>query len=849
MKILENMDLCYGCAACANTCHFGAIEMKRASDGFLYPEIDESKCVNCNACKSVCPALQAKFDNDDAPEVYAIMAEDGIREKSASGGMFTLLADYAFAKKGYVCGAIFNDDYLSTRLVMIDNPENLDKLRRSKYIQCDCGDIYKQVKEKLDEGHFVLFTGTPCQCAAIRTFLKKPYENLLIADLICHGTPSPLVWEKFLEENVPGKGIKDVNFRYKNTIGWSSTLHIDFEDGSEYTELSKKCSFQQAFQQNCVSRKSCGTCQFARVPRQADITIGDFWDVHKYKKSLDDRKGTSAVIINNEKGKLFFDEIIKRNNGVLTCEKVPFYSAFARRNSNVYRFSPTHPGRDTFFKSLNAGKKFSTALTDAKKVRYDIMLFGIWYGGNYGSVLTNFALYKFLEDEGYNCIFADIPDNLWADSVYNRDPLSMPRKFCMKHFKLTFKYKNRTDLKKVNEMADAFIVGSDQLWNYPLCRSAETLFYLDFVDDDKKKIAYGTSFGHNEIKGTADEKRFSGFYLNRFDAVSVREDYAVDLCKNGFGVDAVQVLDPVFMCDKSHYEKCVDEANIANPPKGKFVLAYILDPTPAKIKAAEDTAKRMDMELVCVANARMKGNMEANWTIPKLDDLPIEEWLWYFKNAEMVFTDSFHGTCFSIIFEKPFISIANKGRGSDRFYSLTEIFGLANRVFDSPAEIEGKDYLFTDAIDYDDVNNRISKERARSLKWVKDALNAPKHPMKFSAYDVTERHLDNTVKQFNAKTTDLQKQIDTLTKSMESSFGTIGSSLVEMITLKIEEQSNAYQLLNMELIRQLETQNDKYEKIVKSYQNQISGMEKSLSWRITKPLRWFKNLFRRKKQK
>lgn len=877
MKILDNMDICYGCAACANACRLDAITMEKASDGFLYPVINESKCVNCNACKSVCPALHATFDNEEKPEVYAVMAEDSIREKSASGGMFTLLAEYAFEKNAYICGSAFNDDFKGAHHVMIHSRDDLDKLRRSKYMQSENDDIYVNVKEKLDAGEFVMFTGTPCQCAAVRTFLKKSYDNLLLVDLICHGTPSPFAWNKFLEETAPGKKIKDVNFRYKGLKGWSVTTHIEFEDGTEYTKHSKEDLFEQAATKNFISRKSCGTCQFARVPRQADLTIGDFWDIHKYKKSLDDRKGTSAVIINTEKGRSFFEGVLKRNNGILKQEAVPFYSAFARRNSNVYRFPPAHPGRDTFFNALSEGKKFSAALTDAKKSRYDIMLFGIWYGGNYGSVLTNFALYKFLEDEGYNCIFADIPDHLWGDSVYNRDPLSMPRKFCLKHFKLTFKYKNRTDLKKVNEMADAFIVGSDQLWNYPLCRSAETFFYLDFVDDDKKKIAYGTSFGHKEIKGTAEEKRFSGFYLNRFDAVSVREDYAVDLCKNGFGVDAVQVLDPVFMCDKSHYEKCVAEANIVNPPKDKFVLAYILDPTPAKIKAAQDTAARKNMELICIANARMKGNMEANWTIPKLDDLPIEEWLWYFKNAEMVFTDSFHGTCFSVIFEKPFIAIANKGRGSDRFYSLTEIFGLENRVFNAPTDIEGKDYLFTDAIDYSEVNKRITKERARSMKWVKDALDAPKRPMSFSAYDVTERHLDHVVKLFDEKTNALQKQLDPLIKKSKSELPDSQSFTGEIALLRktIEEQNSAQQLLNIELMQRLEMQNNQlkileeqnrvqqrlnaelqqqleaqrkqFENTVNSYKRHISDMEKSFSWKITKPLRALKKLFRRRK--
>lgn len=122
MKILENMDLCYGCAACANACRLGAITMEKASDGFLYPAIDDSKCVNCGACQNVCPALHAKFDNDDNPEVYAVMASDDIREKSASGGMFTLLAEYAFSKNGYVCGAVFDKSHLSAQLIMIDNP-------------------------------------------------------------------------------------------------------------------------------------------------------------------------------------------------------------------------------------------------------------------------------------------------------------------------------------------------------------------------------------------------------------------------------------------------------------------------------------------------------------------------------------------------------------------------------------------------------------------------------------------------------------------------------------------------------------------------------------------------------
>lgn len=843
MKILENMNLCYGCAACVNACAVGAISMVAAKDGFLYPQVDDAKCVNCNACRSVCPQLNATYDNVGAPEVYAVMAEDDIRAVSASGGMFTLLAEYALEKDAYICGCAFSPDFRSARHIMIHRREDLDLLRRSKYIQSENGDIYKQVREKLKEGAFVMFTGTPCQCAALKAFLKKPYDNLLLVDLICHGTPSPLAWNRFLEETAPGKAIKDVNFRYKGLKGWSVTTHIEFEDGTEYTKHSKEDLFEQAATKNFISRKSCSTCQFARVPRQGDLTIGDFWDIVKYKKALDDRKGTSAVIVNSEKGKKFLEEVLSRG-GIYKQEQVPFYEAFARRNSNVYRFPPAHPGREVFFDSLSSGKTFAASLNAAKKNRYDVMLFGIWYGGNYGSVLTNFALYQFLEDEGYNCIFADIPEHLWPDSRYNRDPLSMPHKFCLKHFKLSFKYKNRTDLKKVNELADAFIVGSDQLWNYPLCRTAETLFYLDFVDDDKKKIAYGTSFGYNEIKGTAEEKRFSGFYLNRFDAVSVREDYAVELCKKGFGVDAVQVLDPVFMCDKSHYERCLTEAPVAkDPPKKKYVLAYILDPTDEKLEASQDVAKRMKLELVCLANARMKGNMEANWKIPKLDDLTIEDWLWYFKNAETVVTDSFHGTCFSIIFEKPFFAVANKGRGSERFFSLAGMFGLEKRIFNSPVEIIGLKDLTGDVIDYEDVNARIAKERERSLAWVKQVLDAPKHPMAFSAFDATERHLDKAVKQMNTRADSLKKQLDALTKKVEEQEMKALNAANGQVS---DGKTSGEQLLAIELMQQLEMQTKKFEEIADQYQRRIAEMENSASWKLTKPLRTVRGWFKKK---
>ena len=807
MKILENMDLCYGCGACDNICPKNAITMKPAEDGFLYPEIDETVCINCNACKTVCPQLNAEYENSKKPSVYAVMANDEIRAKSASGGVFTVLAEYAFQNDGYVCGAEFSDDFRSVKHAMIDKHGNLDKLRRSKYMQSENGDIYKQIKDKLENGKFVLFVGTPCQCAAVKSYLRKPYDNLILVDLICHGTPSSYVWNKFLDEIAPNKEIKDVNFRYKGLIGWSSTTHIEFKDGTEYTQRFANCKFEQAFSKNLVSRKSCGTCQFARTPRQGDITMGDFWGV---EKSLDDRKGTSVLLVNTEKGKMVFDKINQQNQ-FITVKDVSFYRAFSRNNSNIYRFSQTNPGRPIFFNELNNGKKFSEALNASKSEKYDIMLFSIWYAANFGSMMTNFALYKTLSDMGYNCIFADIPDHLWPESIVHRNPRFITRRFGYKHFNLTRKYKDRADLKNVNELADTFIVGSDQIWNYNLCKSAGTYFYLDFVDDDKKKIAYGTSFGHSSFRGNNEERKTAGYYLNRFDAVSVREDYAVDLCKSAFGVDAVQVLDPVFMCNKEHYLKCIEESEASkNPPAKKYVLAYILDPTEEKQYVLEETAKRLGAELLCIPNAQVKDDLRARWRLPILEDIDMEDWLYYFKNAEMVVTDSFHGSCFSIIFERQFVAIGNEKRGLERFHSLLNELGLVDKLVLSASEIFERDSIFTEAIDYSKVNAKIEELRKTSMNWLKDALHCPSKPPIYSSYDLTDRYLDKTVKRFDREVNDLKK---------------------EMKELQLVAKQNKQILAEIEKC--------------KKYKDKIDYMENSISWKITKPLRAFVKLIKK----
>jgi coenzyme F420-reducing hydrogenase beta subunit len=766
MKILENMDLCYGCGACANICNYHAISMKPREDGFLYPEVDAAACEHCDACRKVCPQLNADYKNAQKPKTYAVMAGDEIRAKSASGGMFSLLADYVLERGGYVCGAAFTEDFRKVKQVMIHNPVELDGLRRSKYLQSENGDIYRKVKKALSEDAWVLFAGTPCQCAALKSFLRKPYEKLIIADLICHSTPSPLAWNRFLDEIAQGRKAVDVNFRYKGLIGWSETSHIQFDKGDDYLERFKNDTYSQAFSKNLISRKSCGTCQFARIPRQGDITMGDFWGVSAYDKKLNDKKGTSIVLANTPKGEAIL-KALDADKKMKKLQEVDFYDAFSRNNSNIYHFPQENPGRQKFFDALLSGKKFSDALEISKNEKYDIVLFSIWYAFNFGSLMTNFALYTTLEDMGYRCMFADIPDHLWPESRGHRDPLFKTRRFGNKHFNISPKYKNRTDLKKLNKRADIFLVGSDQIWNYKLCESAGTFFFLDFVEENKRKIAYGTSFGHKEFLGDETARKSAGGYLRRFNAVSVREDYAVELCKNEFGVEAVKVLDPVFLCDKAHYYSCIEDSALSKkPPEKKYLLAYILDPTEAKQKSLEYAAAKLGLELVCIPNAMVKKAMRERWRLPILENLDMEDWLFYFSHAEMVITDSFHGTCFSMIFERPFIAIVNKRRGAERFYSLLEDFELLDRLVASADEIQKRPALFEKQIDYGNVNALLQKRREQSMAWLKNALTMEIQPDVYSAYDMTDNRIDRVLKMMADKEAKLLKQIETQNKTI-----------------------------------------------------------------------------------
>lgn len=715
-------DQCTGCGACYNKCPVNAIEMRPDTEGFLFPSIHPDRCIQCGKCLQVCPVHGPAYENVAEPECYAVMGNDDIRGKSSSGGAFTLLANWMLDRGGAVIGAAYTDDCRGVEHILVDNKEDLRKLRGSKYVQSDTGTIYREMKARLEKGIPVLFTGTPCQIAAVNSYLGKPYDLLYTVDLVCHGVPSPGVYKAFVKEleEKHGSKVKKVSFRDKSVVSWDHSIKIDFEDGQTYARKRNDCPYLKAFLQLLSVRKSCGQCPFAKLPRQGDMTIADFWDIHRYKASFDDRKGTSLVLSNNQKGRQMLE--VLRKNAIL-CSEAPLEHA-VKYNSQIRHSSLLHPRRSRFFDLLSTYHyNFEKAVDYGMNRKFDIGYVGWWYGANYGSVMTNYALNRVLTDMGKTVLMLEWP--VLSGKVPKTKPDNKTRRF-VRHFYEQSMNTRLEDYGRFNYHCDTFLVGSDQLWNWWSNRDVGTYhFFLDFVDDKHKKIAYSTSFGHDSAYYPEEMKLKVNYLLQRFDAVSVRETSGVDVCKRDYDVDAVQTADPVFLCSEEAYEEAIAISEVA--VKEPYVLGYILNPTPEKMESLRYVAKQMNLPYRVILDGQEDfGKLKAMANDPNvLENVEIADWLKYFKHASYVVTDSFHGFCYSIIFRHDMSVFPNKLRGLSRFESLCQTTGLADRMVYSKEELIEK-APWENHVDFEAVAQRMAPQIAFSRQWLKNALEMEK---------------------------------------------------------------------------------------------------------------------------
>lgn len=343
---------CSGCHACAEICPKKCIDMISDSEGFWYPKVDETQCINCGACEKVCSiATPRPPTGNECIAAYAVMhKEDSVRLKSSSGGVFSALATYVLEQGGVAFGAGFDENF-DVIHQYIENIDEIDVLCGSKYVQSRIGNAYRQAEAFLKTGRLVLFSGTPCQIEGLLSYLKKPYENLITQDLICHGVPSPMVWQKYIEYRraaVNGAKPRKIAFRAKNE-GWKRySVSFLFENDTEYRATLDKDPMMQVFLKNLCLRPSCYDCHFKTKKRRSDITLADFWGVKNVLPEMDDDKGTSLIIIHSKKGQAIFEKISSSLNFIKTdIDKAIFY------NSSMIKSVEIPHERSVFFKMIN----------------------------------------------------------------------------------------------------------------------------------------------------------------------------------------------------------------------------------------------------------------------------------------------------------------------------------------------------------------------------------------------------------------------------------------------------------------------------------------------------------------
>lgn len=342
---------CCGCTVCYDVCPVSAISLKIDNEGFVYPDVDDNKCIKCGLCSKVCAFGNRKLEekSDKLPTtVVAKHVDKDTRMKGSSGSIFIAVSDYILDNGGSVYGCVLNDEFKAVHM-RATTKETRDLMCRSKYVQSDIKGIFPQIENDLAEKRMVLFSGTACQVDSLHSYLKykkSDVSKLYTIDLICHGVPSPKMYEdyfKWSEKKHNGK-ITDFSFRDKEARGWNSHFESFVINNKKYV----KGIYRELFYTNCPLRPSCYNCKYVSVNRYSEITIGDAWGIKKNLPHLYDDTGVSTVIINNDKGKELFEKI-------KSCFEYENVSLELLLQPNLQHASQPKKDREQFWKTYEQG--------------------------------------------------------------------------------------------------------------------------------------------------------------------------------------------------------------------------------------------------------------------------------------------------------------------------------------------------------------------------------------------------------------------------------------------------------------------------------------------------------------
>ncbi len=348
IKITDKADCC-GCSACAQACPKKCIDMVEDNEGFLYPKVDHSVCIDCGLCEKVCPVKNQKPEHFFKQTAYVVQNKDfTVLRESTSGGAFSALSCWILKQGGVVFGAAY-DGNLVVQHQFVEDVQSLSKFRNSKYVQSEIGNTFFQVRDFLQKGRLVLFSGTSCQIEGLLSYLRKSYENLWTVDVVCHACPSPLMFRKYKEwQNLKCTDeIKNIAFRDKHYGYKYSTMSV-FRDGKNYHEGIDSDPYLRAFFQHLSIRPSCFKCAFKKRYRLTDFTIWDCFDVEKFCKNMDNDRGVTKVLCHSPRAQSL---VLELQNYLSICEVSP--EKIIEGEKELVQSVDPCVKREQFFKDLN----------------------------------------------------------------------------------------------------------------------------------------------------------------------------------------------------------------------------------------------------------------------------------------------------------------------------------------------------------------------------------------------------------------------------------------------------------------------------------------------------------------
>ncbi len=696
-KLVDSKRTCVGCFACRTVCKFDAIYMDLDSEGFEKAHVKESACKECGACLRVCPQLTGPSETEFVPKSYAVKADAETLSKSSSGGAFSLLAEWMLSKGGYVCGTVFDDD-LNVVYTLTRDRDVIARMRGSKYVYSEMREIYDEVKNALFDSS-VLFVGLPCQVKALRNYLGED-DNLYTVDLLCGGQPSKGVYRRYVSEISAEKPVSNLLFRSKDQN--YGTLVIEYADGTRKVSLGDK--YYAAFNRHLIKSNACDGCLFSDTPKPGDLTIGDLWGGERYIRDLDVGEGVSVVLVNSEKGEEVFRDVSKTASYV---REVPL--GFVKRFNRFAPNLPVHPSRRRFYNMLDRGFTVKKAADYSLAGRFDAGITGLWRVDDYGGEASYYALYMFLRDNGMEPLMIEAR----SDSPGIPDEPSLFKTRYAVHSRARW-YKNPVDQGELGARVYNFIAGPGPIWDRRIIgQDVVGCYTLDFISPWRNKVSVASVIGTDSYGGSEEDRRRFSELVKGLDKVSVSDESTKETCE-AFGVEAKIVLDPVFLCDPSHYSDLI-ESSRAMFPNG-FVMAYMMH---RGIEGYETILDELGMGALNVGSSMRDFNVKGG--LPQTNLYYVESWLKCIKSSSFVLTDSYYAIAFSILFRKPFAAVVRDSASKGRVSTLLAALDLKDRMFENYSEVVSSGALDR-RIDYDEVHRKLDELRKESSDWVLGSL-------------------------------------------------------------------------------------------------------------------------------